>query len=232
MPYTYAHPRPSLTVDCVVFGLDGLDQEDLKVLLIERGHDPFAGSWALPGGFVDMGEDLETAARRELEEETGVTIGYLEQLYTFGAPQRDPRGRVISVAWYGLVRTLDHPPTGADDANKAEWFPVVSPPKLAFDHQAIVTMAHERLKAKIRYAPVGFNLLPERFTLRQLQRLYEILLNRPLDKRNFRRKLLSMGLLIETDELEQDVPHRAARLYRFAPQKYQELTRQGFVFDL
>jgi 8-oxo-dGTP diphosphatase len=232
MPYTYAYPRPSVTVDCVVFGLDGLELEDLKVLLIERGREPFAGCWALPGGFVDMGEDLETAARRELEEETGVTIGYLEQLYTFGAPQRDPRGRVISVAWYGLVRTLDHTPTGADDANEAAWFPVVSPPPLAFDHQQVLTMAHERLKAKIRYAPVGFNLLPEQFTLRQLQRLYEVLLDRPLDKRNFRRKLLSMGLLIETNELQQDVPHRAARLYRFDPQQYQELTRQGFVFDL
>ncbi len=232
MPYTYEYPRPSVTVDCVVFGLDGLDQEDLKVLLIERGREPFAGCWALPGGFVEMGEDLETAARRELAEETGVKIDYLEQLYTFGAPRRDPRGRVISVAWYGLVRTLDHTPTGADDANEAAWFPVVSPPKLAFDHQRILTMAHERLKAKIRYAPVGFNLLPEQFTLRQLQRLYEILLDRPLDKRNFRRKLLSMGLLIETDELQQDVPHRAARLYRFDPEQYRELTLQGFVFDL
>jgi 8-oxo-dGTP diphosphatase len=232
MPFTYEYPRPSVTVDCVVFGLDGLDQEDLKVLLIERGRPPFVGCWALPGGFVEMDEDLETAARRELQEETGVQIDYLEQLYTFGAPGRDPRGRVISVAWYALVRTLDHTPTGADDANEAAWFPVVSPPPLAFDHQRILTMAHERLKAKIRYAPVGFNLLPEQFTLRQLQRLYEILLERPLDKRNFRRKLLSMGLLIETQELQQDVPHRAARLYRFDPRRYQELTTQGFVFDL
>ena len=232
MPYTYEYPRPSLTVDCVVFGLDGLEEKDLKVLLIQRGRPPFAGSWALPGGFVEMDEDLETAARRELEEETGVKIDYLEQLYTFGAPGRDPRGRVVSVAWYALVRTLDYSPQGADDAAEAQWFPAVSPPPLAFDHSEILSMAHSRLKAKIRYAPVGFNLLPEKFTLRQLQRLYEILLERELDKRNFRRKLLSMGLLIETDELQQDVPHRAARLYRFDPKRYQELTRQGFVFDV
>ena len=232
MPYTYEYPRPSLTVDCVVFGLDGLDEEDLKVLLIERGRDPFAGTWALPGGFVEMGEDLETAARRELEEETGLKVDYLEQLYTFGKPGRDPRGRVISVAWYALVRPIDHHPQGADDAAQAGWFPVVSPPPLAFDHIAILKMAHHRLKSKVRYAPIGFNLLPEKFTLRQLQRLYEILLERSLDKRNFRRKLLSMGLLIETEEFQQDVPHRAARLFRFDPQRYQELTKQGFVFDI
>jgi 8-oxo-dGTP diphosphatase len=232
MPYTYEYPRPSLTVDCVVFGLEGLSDSDLKVLLIERAHEPFAGCWALPGGFVDMGEDLEAAARRELQEETGLEIAYMEQLYTFGTPERDPRGRVVSVAWFALVQTLRHPPRSGSDAAAAAWHPVLSPPPLAFDHQKILTMAHQRLRAKVRYAPIGFELLPEQFTLRQLQRLYEILLQKPLDKRNFRRKVLSMGLLEETGELEKDVAHRAARLYRFDEVRYRALQEDGFDFEI
>lgn len=232
MPYTYEYPRPALTVDCVVFGLEGLNDDDLKVLLIQRAHEPHAGHWALPGGFVDMGEDLETAARRELQEETGLEISYLEQLYTFGAPDRDPRGRVVSVAWFALVQTLQHPPRSGSDAAAAEWHPVLRPPPLAFDHQRILKMAHQRLKAKVRYAPIGFELLPEQFTLRQLQRLYEILLQKPLDKRNFRRKVLSMGVLKETGELEQDVAHRAARLYRFDEARYRALDADGFDFEI
>lgn len=232
MPYTYEYPRPALTVDCVVFGLEGLTDEGLRVLLIERAHAPHAGCWALPGGFVDEGEDLETAARRELEEETGLQIRYLEQLYTFGAPGRDPRGRVVSVAWFALVQTLDHVPHSGSDAARAAWHPLVDLPPLAFDHGHILRMAHQRLKSKIRYAPIGFELLPERFTLRQLQRLYEIIMEKPLDKRNFRRKVLSMGVLEETGDVERDVAHRAARLYRFQEAQYRALAEDGFDFEI
>ena len=229
MPHTYDHPRPAVTVDCVVFGLD---EQDLKVLLIQRDAEPFRGRWALPGGFVRMGETLDDAARRELEEETGLAGVFLEQLYTFGEPQRDPRGRVISVAYYALVNLSDRPVHASGDARGAAWFAVADPPKLAFDHDKILDVALGRLKGKVRYQPIGFELLPQRFTLRQLQHLYETVLERPLDKRNFRKKVLATGLLVETDEIEQDVSHRAARLYRFDEQKYQRLIKRGFSFEI
>lgn len=229
MPHTYEHPRPSLTVDCVVFGLD---EEDLKVLLIERDLPPFQGCWALPGGFVRIDETLEEAARRELEEETGVSRVYLEQLYSFGDLDRDPRERVVSVAYYALVKLSDHRVQAATDARSAAWFAVSDPPTLAFDHARILTTALERLKGKVRYQPIGFELLPPKFTLSQLQRLYETVLETSLDKRNFRKKILGMGLLQELDEIQQDVAHRAARLYRFDRQKYRDLTKQGFNFEV
>jgi 8-oxo-dGTP diphosphatase len=231
MPFTYEYPRPALTVDCVVFGLD---DEDLKVLLIQRGLEPFAGRWALPGGFVNVGEDPEAAARRELEEETGLTLArlYLEQLYTFGAPDRDPREHVVTVAHYALVKLSDHRVKAATDARQAAWFAISDLPRLAFDHDRIVEVALERLKGKVRYQPIGFELLPPKFTLSQLQRLYEIVLETPLDKRNFRKKILAMGLLEELDEIEEDVAHRAARLYRFDRQKYRELSKAGFHFEV
>lgn len=227
--FRHEHARPAVTVDCVVFGLD---EGDLKVLLIERGIPPFAGRWALPGGFVRMDEDLETAARRELEEETGVVKVYLEQLYTYGEVDRDPRERVISVAHYALVKLSDHRIKAATDARNAAWFSVSDLPTLAFDHERIAATALVRLKGKVRYQPIGFELLPPKFTLTQLQRLYEVVLETPLDKRNFRKKILAMGFLEELDEIEQDVAHRAARLYRFDKQKYRELTRQGWNFEL
>ncbi|MFI5381665.1 MAG: NUDIX domain-containing protein [Tepidisphaerales bacterium] len=227
--YTYEYPRPSVTVDCVVFGLD---EEDLKVLLIERGLPPFAGCWALPGGFVLMDETLEKAARRELEEEAGAKRVYLEQLYTFGDPGRDPRGRTITVAYYALVKLSDHKLHAATDARAAAWFPVDKLPRLAFDHERIVETACQRLRGKVRYQPIGFELLPPKFTLRQFQRLYEIILGRSLDKRNFRKKILAMGIIEELDEMEQDVAHRAARLYRFDKAKYDRMTKQGFNFEV
>ena len=231
MTYTYKHPRPALTVDCVVFGLD---DDGLKVLLIQRDLEPFAGRWALPGGFVGVGEDLETAARRELEEETGIALGklYLEQLYTFGDPDRDPREHVVSVAHYALVKLSDHRIRAATDARNAAWFAVSDLPTLAFDHDKVVAAALARLKGKVRYQPIGFELLPPKFTLSQLQRLYETVLEEALDKRNFRKKILAMGLLEELDEIQQDVAHRAARLYRFDRQKYRELTKEGFNFEI
>jgi 8-oxo-dGTP diphosphatase len=227
--YTYEYPRPALTVDCVVFGLD---EEDLKVLLIQRGLEPFKGRWALPGGFVQMEESLEDAARRELAEEAGMRPGLLEQLYTFGDPGRDPRGRVVSVAYFALVKLTDHKVQAATDASEAAWFSVWDMPKLAFDHAEVVATALQRLKGKVRYQPIGFELLPPKFTLTQLQRLYETILEKELDKRNFRKKILSMDLLEELDEVEQDVSHRAARLYRFDHKKYKQLEKAGFNFEL
>lgn len=232
MPVTYDYPRPSLTVDAAVFGFD---DEDLKILLIQRALEPFAGKWALPGGFVRMEESLEAAVRRELREETGLSDVFLEQLYTFGRVNRDPRGRVVSVAYFALVKLADHHVLAATDARNAAWFPVSDVPALAFDHAEILETARRRLQAKVRYQPIGFELLPEKFTLSHLQHLYETILERPLDKRNFRKKILSMGggeLLKDTGEIEQDVSHRAARLFCFHQRKYQALQKRGFLFEI
>ncbi len=229
MSYTYKHPHPAVTVDCAVFGLD---DADLKVLLIRRKIEPFSGKWALPGGFVRIDESIDSAARRELSDETGLSRLYLEQLYTFGEPDRDPRERVISVAYYALVKLSAHTVQAATDAAEVAWFPVAELPKLAFDHERIVETAMKRLKAKVRYEPIGFELLPEKFTLGELQRLYEAVLEQSLDKRNFRKKILSMELLEALDEYQQDVAHRAAQFYRFHRQRYEQLKKRGFNFEL
>jgi 8-oxo-dGTP diphosphatase len=229
MAHTYEFARPALTVDIVVFALD---EEDLQVMLVERDLKPFAGQWALPGGFVRVDESLEDAARRELEEETGLKNIFLEQLYTFGDQNRDPRERVVTVAYYALVNFEGHDVHASTDARNAAWFAVNDLPKLAFDHEKILKTAHERLKAKVRYQPIGFELLPEKFTLRQLQHLYEVILDRELDKRNFRKKVLGMEIVKETNEIEKDVAHRAARLYRFDKRMYDRLTKQGFNFEI
>ena len=227
--FSYDYPRPAVTVDIVVFGIqDG----PLEVLLIERGEPPFRGCWALPGGFVRMGEGLEAAARRELAEETGVTELFIEQLFTFGAVERDPRGRVVSVAYYGLVRPSHHRLHATTDASDARWYPVDQLPELAFDHAAIIETALARLRGKLTYRPVGFELLPEKFKLSQLRELYETILERPLDKRNFRRKLLKMGVLQPLEEREENVAHRAARFFRFDREAYAELEARGVDFDL
>ena len=229
MAFTYEYARPALTVDAVVFGLD---DEDLKVLLVRRDIEPFKGKWALPGGFVRVGEILEDAVRRELREETGVAEVFLEQLYTFGAIDRDPRERVVTVAYYALVKLSDHRIHAATDACDAAWFAVSEAQSLAFDHERILAAALERLKNKVRYQPIGFELLPPQFTLSQLQRLYETILETPLDKRNFRKKILSMDFIVALDEVEKDVAHRAARLYRFDRKKYQQLQKRGFNFEI
>lgn len=229
MAVTYAYPRPALTVDVVLFGWNG---ERLEVLLIERGGEPFAGHWALPGGFVEMEESLRAAALRELKEETDVDEVFLEQLYTFGEPGRDPRGRVVSVAWYALVARAEHEPRAATDAADARWFAADDLPALAFDHDRIVEVARTRLRAKVRYAPIGFELLPERFTLTQLQELYEAIEGRSLDKRNFRKKIKKLGVLQELDEVQRGVAHRPSRLYAFHRERYEALTASGWVFEL
>ncbi len=229
MAATYDHPRPALTVDAVVFGLD---DEDLEVLLIRRDLEPFQGKWALPGGFVRVEETLEEAVRRELQEETGIGEVFLEQLYTFGAVDRDPRERVVTVAYYALVKLSDHRIKAATDARDAAWFNVSEAVNLAFDHDLILATALERLKGKVRYQPIGFELLPPQFTLTQLQRLYETILEQRLDKRNFRKKILGMNFLVALDEVQKDVAHRAARLYRFDRKKYQQLQKRGFNFEI
>ncbi|QDV82092.1 NUDIX hydrolase [Planctomycetes bacterium TBK1r] len=229
MTSTYEFPRPALTVDCVVFGLD---EPDLKVLLIRRELEPYRGKWALPGGFVHVDESLDDSAKRELREETGLEKVFLEQLYTYGDVDRDPRERVVTVAYYALVRLSDHRVVAATDARDAAWFGVHDVPRLAFDHDRILNAAYQRLQNKVRYEPIGFELLPRKFTLRQLQRLYEIILDRSLDKRNFRKKILGMDVLEELDEVETDVAHRAARLYRFNQKRYREMVKQGVNFEI
>ena len=230
MPFTYDYPRPALTVDCVVFGYAAMTS--LKVLLIKRKLPPYEGVWSLPGGFVQIDESVSAAAARELSEEAGVSDVFLEQLYTFGAPKRDPRERVVSVAYYALVSLQKHWLQASTDASDAQWFELSTVPELGFDHKEILECAIARLRSKIRYEPIGFELLPTQFTLTQLQHLYEQVLERALDKRNFRKKLLKMNLLTETGEKETGVSHRAAKLYQFDVETYQTLRQQNFSFDL
>ena len=231
MKFSYEFERPGLTVDCVIFGLD-LEEGTLKVMLVERDLEPFEGMWAVPGGFVRSGETLEAAAARELSEETGIADVFLEQLYTFGDPGRDPRGWVVSVAYYALVSPEKHTIHAATDARQACWFPVASLPRLAFDHAEILKTALERVRGKLTYAPIGFELLPRKFTIKQLQKLYEIVLGTSLDNRNFRKKIFGLDVLKELKEMQRGVPHRAARLYEFDERKYRQLVRRGLSFGL
>jgi 8-oxo-dGTP diphosphatase len=216
-----------VTVDIVIFALQG---EELQVLLIQRGIPPFEGQWALPGGFVRNDESLEAAARRELEEETGVRDVYLEQLYTIGEPERDPRGRVITVAYYALLTTEVAPLVAGTDAGAARWMAARKHPPLAFDHDKILDYALERLVSKLEYTTVGFMLLPKKFTLGQLQRVYEAVLGRTLDKRNFRRKMALLGILKPLEEWVQDGPSRPAQVYRFSAKRFERLRDKGILF--
>lgn len=227
--YCYEYPRPSVTTDSVLFGFDGAG---LNVLLIERGLDPYRGKWAFPGGFINMDESAEDSALRELQEETGVKDVYMEQLYTFSDVDRDPRGRVISIAYYALVRTSDLQLLAGDDALRAKWFKLDEVPPLAFDHDRILRIAHNRLKGKIRYQPLGFELLEEKFTMPELQLLYESILEIKFDRRNFSTKMLKTGLLIQLEDKRKGTPHRASRLFKFNKQKYKELQNSGFNFEI
>lgn len=229
MAFSYEYPRAALTVDCVVFGFDA---GELKVLLIERGLEPFKGKWALPGGLVRVDETLDAAARRELEEEAGIKNVFLEQLYTFGEVKRDPRERVVSVAYYALVKQAAHETKAATDAADARWFPVSKIPELAFDHAEILATALARLKGKVRYEPIGFELLPPKFTLSELQHLYEATLGVDLDKRNFRKKVLGFGLLLPLRETQMAGRHRPAQLFRFDADRYSKLKKKGFHFEV
>ncbi|MBW3011208.1 NUDIX hydrolase [Candidatus Woesearchaeota archaeon] len=202
--------RPSVTADLTIFTIK---HSELQVLLVKRKVWPFKDKWALPGGFVHMDEDLEQAAYRELREETGVKDVYLEQLYTFGNPKRDPRTRVITVAYFALMRSEGVKLKAATDVIDARWFPAYDLPQLAFDHNEILKYALQRLKWKLEYTTVAFQLLPKKFTLTQLQKVYETVLNKKFDKRNFRKKINSLDLIKETNEYTEDVAHRPARLY-------------------
>ena len=209
--YQYAYPHPAVTSDIVILTIRN---NQLKLLLILRGSEPFKGIWALPGGFVGIDEDIEAGARRELFEETGVSNVYLEQLYTFGAVDRDPRERVITVAYYALVPCDRMHLRAASDAESVAWFSMDELPKLAFDHLQIVEMAHQRLVAKLDYSTIALQFMPEEFTLSELQAVYEIILREELDRRNFRKWALALELIEETGKERRDGAHRPAKLYR------------------
>lgn len=224
--YTYDYPRPAVTTDCVIFGYDG---KELKVLLIERGIEPFKGCWAFPGGFLNMDEDALAGARRELKEETGLEDAFIEQFHTFSEPGRDPRGRVITIAHYALVKIQEV--EGGDDAAQARWFPIGEVPPLAFDHDRILRMAMSRLKEKIHFEPVGFELLPDVFTMPQLQNLYESILEVHFDRRNFASKMLKLGILEDTGDRPAGASSRIPVSYRFNKEKYNELKAKGFRLE-
>lgn len=209
--FCYAHPHPAVTTDVVLFTIR---EETLQVLLVRRRNPPFAGQWALPGGFLDPAEDLAACALRELSEETGISDVYLEQLYTFGRPDRDPRERVISVAYYGLAPADRLVLRSGSDASEAAWFAYGALPPLAFDHREIVEKAHERLVAKLEYSTIAFQFLPAQFTLSELQEVYEIIRSERLDKRNFRKWILARNLIEETGAQRRNGSHRPAKLFR------------------
>lgn len=224
LKYCYKYPHPSVTTDCVIFGFDGTK---LRVLLIERGIEPFKGKWALPGGFLRMDEDAETGALRELKEETGLDAAYIKQFHTFTTPNRDPRERVITIAYYALVRLQEV--TGGDDAARAEWYALDKVPALAFDHDQILRMASYELKRQIHFEPVGFELLPKQFTIRELQSLYESILDVTFDRRNFYKKMQHLELLKQVDRGESKP--RQPFLFEFNAEKYAELKHKGFRLE-
>ncbi|MES9940467.1 MAG: NUDIX domain-containing protein [Candidatus Thiodiazotropha sp. 6PLUC2] len=209
--YNYDYPHPAVTTDVVLFTIQ---MNILSVLLIERKNPPFQGMWALPGGFLDIDEDLEACAKRELNEETGIEGVYLEQLGTFGAPLRDPRERVISVTYFALTPSDHLSPKASSDAAKTAWFPINKLPDLAFDHADIIDRARKRLIAKLGYTTIAFQMLPDSFTLSQLQSVYEVLLNENLDKRNFRKGILARNIIRETGEYSRLGNHRPAKNYQ------------------
>ena len=221
--------KTAFSVDNVIFGFD---DGDLKVLLIERGEDPFMGKWALPGDLVYPNEDIDSAATRVLKELTGLENVYLEQVKAFGAVERHPLGRVITIAYYSLIKISSNKLKTSSFAKKAKWHSVNEVEALAFDHSEILKSSFTLLKKSIRTRPIGFELLPPKFTLTQLQHLYEAILGSELDKRNFRKKIVSMGLLLDLGEMQEGVAHRPAKLYKFDKDKYETLMSEGFVFEL
>jgi 8-oxo-dGTP diphosphatase len=211
MTYKYDYPHPAVTVDVVVFTIE---DDDLKVLLIQRDLEPFEGQWALPGGFIGIDERLSDAAKRELKEETGVTPSFLEQLYTFGRPDRDPRERTITVAYYALIPFDEISLAAGDDARDAQLFSTNELPELAFDHENILRLAGMRIKERLSDPFFAFQMLPETFTMYELRQVHELFLGESLDKRNFRKKIIALDQIEETGEKRTSVQHRPARLYR------------------
>ena len=224
--YCYEYPHPSVTTDCVIFGFDGTK---LSVLLIKRGVEPYEGKWAFPGGFLKMEEDAETDAKRELQEETGLEDAYMRQFHTFSAPERDPRERVITIAYYALVRMQEV--KGGDDAAEARWFTLDKVPQLAFDHDRILRKAEQALRQQIHFEPVGFELLPEEFTIKELQNLYEAILDVRFDRRNFYNKMKRLGMLEQLGETVNPSQKKEAFLFRFNKAKYDELKQKGFRLE-
>ena len=224
--YCYKYPHPAVTSDCVIFGFDGVG---IKVLLIQRGIEPYKDKWAFPGGFMQIDETVEECAKRELEEETGLKTTSVEQFYTFSDVNRDPRERVITVAHYALVRLEEV--KGGDDAMSAQWFAMNEIPSLAFDHDRILRMAVNRLKERICFEPIGFELLPEIFTMSALQNLYEAILEMKFDRRNFYNKMLKLGILSEAEERPKNASRRTPIKYRFNAKKYAELKQKGFRLE-
>jgi len=221
-----------IAVDAIVFGYSNAD--GVSVLLIQRKYPPFKNSWAIPGGFVLKEESLEEAVRRELSEETGIEVAYLEQLYTFGAPDRDPRQRIISVAYVALVKSSQYRQLKAStDAEDAQWFSIKALPELAFDHKTILQTAIDRVRAKIRYQPIGFELLDKKFPIADLEKLYTTLLDRDIDRRNFSKKIMALAILDETDEyVKATGAGRPGKLYKFNKKRYQQLVKDGISFEI
>jgi 8-oxo-dGTP diphosphatase len=218
-----------ISVDAVVFGYES---GTISVLLIKRKYAPFKGKWAIPGGFVLNEESLEDAVERELFEETGIKISYLEQLYTFGKPKRDPRSRVVSVAYFGLIKPSTFKIFASTDAAEVQWFKISELPKLSFDHEEILKMAIDRLQSKITYEPIGFELLDNKFPFSDLEKLYTTLLGRTIDRRNFRKKILSLNVLDELNEKFSKGSGRPANLFKFNKKRYFELKDQGIIFEI
>lgn len=219
-----------VAVDAIVFGYS---ENQLNVLLIKQKYGALKNKWALVGGFVKDNETLFEAVNRELQEETGITVNYLEQLFTFGDDiQRDPRGRVISVAYFALVNSTKFNIKADSDAEEAKWFSISALPDLAFDHKLILETALKRLQNKLTYQPIGFDLLPKEFLFSDLENLYCTLLNKEIDRRNFRKKILSFGIIEETDKFSSKKNGRPAKLFKFNKLKYNKLTKEGFVFDI
>lgn len=219
----------AFSVDNVIFGFD---EGKLKILLIKRKEDPFKNMWALPGDLVHPDEDLDDAPLRVLKELTGLDNVYLEQVHTFGKKDRHPLGRVITIAYYSLINIGDVHPKAASFADSVEWHDIRQVERLAFDHNEIMLSCLHQLQRNVRTRPIGFELLPEKFTLSALQELYEAILFKPLDKRNFRKKIMMMGLLSDPHEVQKNVAHRPARIYHFDHKKYEKFREEGFVFEI
>jgi len=221
--------KSAFTVDNVIFGFE---EGELQVLLIKRNVEPYSNSWALPGNFVEPEENLEDAGVRVLKQLTGLNDVYLEQVATFGKTGRHPLGRVITVAYYSLIKSDNIDLKAASIAEDVKWHSVYNIEQLPFDHNDILDTCLERLRQRVRQKPVGFELLPRKFTLTELQSLYEVILDTDLDKRNFRKKIQSMNLLVDSNEWQEGVAHRPAKLFQFDERKYEEFLAKGFDFEL
>ena len=223
-------PKHLVAIDCIIFGYDLKDKE-IKLLLVKRNFEPAKGKWSLAGGFLDENESLDTAANRILQNLTGLNNIYLKQMFANGEPYRDPGGRVISVAYYALIKIDDIDYQLRQD-NGAHWRSLKRMPQLIFDHDCMVENAMKMLHQRVKVQPVGFKLLPEKFTLVQLQDLYEAIYQRKMDKRNFRKKILDMDLLEKLDEKERETSKKGAFYYKFIQNKYEEFRNNGFYFNL